>query len=160
MLDQKEVQAVIDDVLGNKKDPLRRIRDYLKQPEEEKKRVQRLEKKLAELETAKEECGDNWVLATSLLEKIEEAQRLTDQAKKECTAAVNETTDVISRVEDETQRKILMLRYIDLITDWQKIADETGISKAAARRMHTAALPDVKEIMAQMVEEKKDEYRR
>lgn len=157
MLDPKEVQAVIDDVVGNTKDPLRLTRDFLKQVEEEHKRVQRLEKKLASLEAEKEKCGGNWAAAASVLERIEEAQRLTDQAKREYAAVVQETEDVISRISDEVQRKILSMRYIELISDWQAIADEVKLSKAAVRRMHTAALPLVKEIIAQIEAEKKAE---
>ena len=155
MLDPKEVRAVIDDVVGNTKDPLRLTRDFLKQVEEEHKRVRQLEKKLAGLEAEKEKYGGNWAAAVSVLEQIEEAQSLTDQAKRKYAAVVRETEDVISRIGDEGQRRILSMRYIELISDWQSIADEVKLSKAAARRMHTAALPVVKEIIEQIEAEKK-----
>ena len=157
MLDPKEVQAVIDEVVGNTKDPLRLTRDFLKQVDEEQKRVKRLEKKLADLEAEKEKCSGNWAAAVSVLEKIEEAQRLSDQAKREYAAAIRETEDVIRRISDEGQRKILSMRYIEGISDWQAIADEVQMSKAAARRTHTAALTVVKGIVARIEAEKKAE---
>ena len=45
---------------------------------------------------------------------------------------------------------------MESISDWQAIADEVKMSKAAARRMHTAALTVVKGTIAQIETEKKN----
>ena len=70
MLNPREVQDAIDDVLGNKKDPLRLTRDFLKQVGDHTDRVHRLEKKLDALKWEKDRCGGNWASALSVLEKI------------------------------------------------------------------------------------------
>ena len=97
MLNPREVQDAIDDVLGNKKDPLRLTRDFLKQVGDHTDRVHRLEKKLDALKWEKDRCGGNWASALSVLEKIEETERLVQIAKELYAATVNEVTDAIGR---------------------------------------------------------------
>lgn len=157
MLDPRMVEDVIDDVLGNKKDPYRLTKDFLKQVEEAEKRINRLEKNLAAMIHEKDNCGSLWTAALVVLEQIEELERLVDRAKIIRTATVSEVGAVIDKVEDEEQRMVLRFRYIDLITDWKEIGLRAGISRAAAQRKHKEALPEVKKILDDIEARKKAE---
>ena len=156
MLNPREVQDAIDDVLGNKKDPLRLTRDFLKQVGDHTDRVHRLEKKLDALKWEKDRCGGNWASALSVLEKIEETERLVQRAKELYAATVNEVTDAIGRLIDENQRKVLTLRYVECISDWEEVAEKTEKPKAAVRRIHTAALKEMQQVLAKIETEKND----
>ena len=157
MLDPRMVEDVIDDVLGNKKDPYRLTRDFLKQVEEAEKRINRLEKKLATKIHEKDNCGSLWTAALTVLEQIEELERLVERAKAAKTATVSEVGAVIDKVEDEKQRMVLRYRYIDLITDWKEIGLRSDISRAAAQRKHKEALPEVQKILNDIEARKKAE---
>ena len=157
MLDPRIVEDAIDDVLGNKKDPLRLTRDFLKQVEEADKCVNRLEKNLADKIHEKDTCGSLWVAALSILEEIEELERLVERAKTIRTATVNEVSHVIEKVQDEKQRTVLRYRYIDLITDWKEIAGKAGISGAEAKRTHKDALPALQMILDEIEARRKAE---
>ena len=157
MLDPRMVEDVIDDVLGNKKDPYRLTRDFLKQVEEAEKRINRLEKDLATKVHEKDSSGSLWAAALAVLEQIEELERLVDRAKAAKTAAVSEVDAVIKSVEDEKQRLVLQCRYVNLITDWKEIAEKSGISRAAAQRKHKEALPEVQKILDDIEARKKAE---
>ncbi len=150
MLNPREVQDVIDDVLGNKKDPMRMPRDFLKQVEDYTDRVHRLEKKLEAQIWEKDRCGGNGVSTIKALEKIEETERLVQRAKELLCATVTKVSDAIGRLENNDQRNILMLRYVDCISDWNEITDKTGKSKAAVRRIHTAALNEMQKVLAEI----------
>lgn len=154
MLNPREVQDVIDDVLGNKKDPLRLTRDFLKQIGDHTDRVHRLEKKLEAQLWEKDRCGGNWARAFSVLERIEETERLVQRAKELLTATVNEVTDAIGRLEDEDQQTILTLRYVECISDWDEIAEKAEKPKAAVRRIHTAAMKELKPLLKKIEAER------
>ncbi len=154
MLNPREVQDVIDGVLGNKKDPLRLTRDFLKQVGDHTDRVHRLEKKLEALIWEKDRCGGNWASAYLVLERIEEAERLVQRAKELLTATVNEVKEAIDRLEDEEQKTVLTLRYVDLISDWDEIAEKVEKPKAAVRRIHTAALKELKPVLEKIEAER------
>lgn len=157
MLDPRMVEDVIDDVLGNKKDPYRLTRDFLKQVEEAEKRINRLEKDLATKVHEKDSSGSLWTAALVFLEQIEELERLVNRAKTVKTATVSEVAAVIDKVEDEKQRTVLRYRYIDLITDWKEIAEKADISRVAAQRKHKEALPEVQKILDDIEARKKAE---
>lgn len=154
MLNPREVQDAIDDVLGKTKDPMRLIRDFLKQVDDYANRVKRLENKLTAQIREKEQCGGNWAEAISILEKIEETECLVSRAKEQYEATVDETKDVIGRLDDDEQKAVLTMRYVGCVSDWGKIAEVVGKPKSEIRRIHTAALPEVKRILEQIEKER------
>lgn len=154
MLNPREVQDAIDDVLGNKKDPLRMTRDFLKRVEDYTDRVHRLEKKLETQIWEKDRCGGNWVSTIKALEKIEETERLVQRAKELLSATVTKVSDAIGRLGNNNQQNILMLRYVDCVSDWDEIAGKTEKPKAAVRRIHTVALNEMQKVLAEIETER------
>lgn len=150
MLNPREVQDAIDDVLGNKKDPLRMTRDFLKRVEDYTDRVHRLEKKLEAQICEKDRCGGNWVSVIKTLEKIEETEQLVQRAKELLSTTVTKVSDAIGRLGNNDQWNILMLRYVDCVSDWDEIAEKIGKPKATVRRIHTAALNEMQNVLAEI----------
>ena len=48
---------------------------------------------------------------------------------------------MISRLHDINQQMVLTYRYINMISDWNVIADKMGMRKAAVQKIHGRALP-------------------
>ena len=146
MLNPLLVEDVIDDVLGNKKDPYRLAKDFLNQIDEAGKRVKRLEAKLANAIEDANSNGGLQVASVDTIDEIEELERLVERARIDYKSAVSDVKDVIKQIEDEKQRELLTYRYVDLLTNWKEIAEQMDMSRAALRRLHTTALNSVKNI--------------
>lgn len=141
MLTKEEIRKAVDDVLGNTKDPLRLTKDYLKQVDEEKKRIDRLKKKL--LESRKESKESD----ADMHEVVDNWRRLLKLAREDYCRAVERETAVINTLQDERQKKVLKLRYVDCVSDWKRIAKVIGTSQAKAHEIHTAGLYEVKKVV-------------
>lgn len=77
----------------------------------------------------------------------EEMQRLKAQMLK-CALLRSDISSRIRRVENDTQRELLMLRYIKCMK-LEEIADEMGYSERHIRRIHSMALNsiDLKDVL-------------
>lgn len=147
MLNPLLVDDVIDDVLGNKKDPYRLAKDFLNQIDEAGKRVKRLEAKLANAIEDANANGGLQVASVDAINEIEELEHLVERARVDYKSAMSDVKDVIKLLEDEKQRELLTYRYVDLLTNWKEIAEQMDMSRAALRRLHTTALDRVKDII-------------
>ena len=76
---------------------------------------------------------EKWIL------KALEYENQIDELKRTLRIIKVKILDVIEKLEDENQRKVLIYRYIDWHT-WNEIAEILYISLATAKRWHIIAL--------------------
>lgn len=72
---------------------------------------------------------------------------LIDSKCEELTAVSAEIIKAISRVEDRTQRTLLVKRYIEFKT-WEQIAVDLGYTWRHVHRIHAEALKAVEKILS------------
>jgi len=76
---------------------------------------------------------EKWIL------KALEYEAQIDDMKRTLPTLKEEMLTLIEKLEDENQRKVLILRYVDWRT-WNEIAEILYISLATAKRWHIIAL--------------------
>lgn len=83
---------------------------------------------------------------SDLSDYMERYEALMDDLKKERLEAMEELTEIreaINRLKDEDEREVLERKYI-LMNSWEEIADEAGMSRSTAIRIHGKALINFK----------------
>ena len=128
-------------------DPLRSTRDVLYQVRDGDRRIRNLEKRIQLRQDALDLAGERWSDADVTEKEIIALEHMIDRERADYAAAVVDVSDTISCLEDDNQQMVLTYRYIDMISDWNLIADRMGMSKAAIQKLHGRALPKLKEIL-------------
>ena len=128
-------------------DPLRSTRDFLYQVRDGDRRIRNLEKRIQLRQDALDLGGERWSDADVTEKEIIALEHMIDRERANYAAAVVDVSDTISCLEDDNQQMVLTYRYIDMISDWNLIAEWMGMSKAAVQKLHGRALPKLKEIL-------------
>ena len=123
------------------RDPLRPVRDFLYQVRDGHREIMNLENRIALRRHVLEmNCGDEMEKLITRKE-IEEMESNLNGKKRVLASTVLNVSDMISRLHDINQQMVLTYRYIDMISDWNVIADKMGMRKAAVQKIHGRALP-------------------
>lgn len=83
---------------------------------------------------------------SDLSDYMERHEALMDDLKKERLEALKELKEIreaINQLKDEDEREVLERKYI-LTNSWEEIADEAGMSRSTAIRIHGRALINFK----------------
>ena len=130
-------------------DPLRGTRDYLYQLRDRKRRIRNIEKRLQLRQDALELDGDHRCDSGTTEKEIRSLEQMIEKEKVMYADTVIEVSDMISRLEDDNEQMVLTCRYIDMMSDWNRIAEKMGMKKAAVQKLHGRALPKLKMILEQ-----------
>lgn len=118
-------------------DPLRKTRDFLYQIRDQQRRIHNLEKRIE----LRKQADTRWE------NEIRDLEERIRSAKEEYTEMLITVSDKISCLEDDRYQMVLTLRYIDMVSDWNDIASQMGMSKAAVQKLHGQALPLMKMVL-------------
>jgi DNA-directed RNA polymerase specialized sigma subunit len=80
---------------------------------------------------------------TSIVEKIDELERVIKEDNERLLSLKLEIRNVINEVTDFEERLLLKLRYLNFLT-WEQVCDEMHVSKRTVDRIHGRALQNVK----------------
>ena len=123
------------------RDALRPVRDFLYQVRDGHREIMNLENRIALRRHVLEmNCGDEMEKLITRKE-IEEMESNLNGKKRVLASTVLNVSDMISRLHDINQQMVLTYRYINMISDWNVIADKMGMRKAAVQKIHGRALP-------------------
>lgn len=123
------------------RDPLRPVRGFLYQVRDGHREIMNLENRIALRRHVLEmNCGDEMEKLITRKE-IEEMESNLNGKKRVLASTVLNVSDMISRLHDINQQMVLTYRYINMISDWNVIADKMGMRKAAVQKIHGRALP-------------------
>ena len=123
------------------RDPLRPVRGFLYQVRDGHREIMNLENRIALRRHVLEmNCRDEMEKLITRKE-IEEMESNLNGKKRVLASTVLNVSDMISRLHDINQQMVLTYRYINMISDWNVIADKMGMRKAAVQKIHGRALP-------------------
>ncbi len=83
-------------------------------------------------------------------EDIAGLERERIEKQRTFAVVVLNVSEAISRLSDVNQQMVLTLRYVDMISDWNKIADKMGMTKAAVQKLHGRALPQLQKLLTHL----------
>ena len=135
---------------GHYKDPLRQVRDFLYQVRDGCRAITNLEKRIAIHRSVLELNKDDEMEQMLTGEDIAGLERERIEKQRTFAVVVLNVSEAISRLPDVNQQMVLTLRYVDMISDWNKIADKMGMTKAAVQKLHGRALPQLQKLLTHL----------
>lgn len=134
------------------RDPLRTVRDFLYQVRDGHRTIMSIEKRICLRHEALKLNGDDDLARQLIGDEIYRLEKELEVKKSDYAATVLNVSDMISQLSDINQQMTLTYRYIDMISDWNEIADKMGMTKAAVQKLHGRTLPCLQEILVRLTQ--------
>lgn len=158
----KRVDAALNKTLGVKEDQFRKVKDYLYQVKDKKRRVELLERRIGfrrdsmeahgvQLSSTPKSHNPGHSVIEDGFAEIDELQRQLVKARQELADAPVKVAEFASRLDDTSQEMVILKKYVDMKT-WAEIAADMDVSVRWVQKLHGKALPILDGLLREMEE--------